>query len=245
MAREGQEFPADNSEPVPFIPSCCGGDKSTRTELFPAPFPWDTGDTRNLFFPKIFSPHGFPRPAAGVCPAPGVARWDFGSSEDHPGSVPSPNRRGFGFVCWRLEFRPWSCKTSKFWGEEGWEGKGKALPSSDISPCSSHESHPLGSDKSQIIAGPKRRESRSSPKCGMGFPWREHPGRIPAVPGALTPSPRVPPAHPCPKSTWKTPWRIFKIQGFYPAGSGRGPISANGKAISFPLDFKCQLVMKF
>lgn len=230
MAREGQEFPADNSEPVPFIPSCCGGDKSTRTELFAAPFPWDT---RNLFFPKIFSPHGFPRPAAGVCPGPGVARWDFGSSEDHPGSVPSPNRRGFGFVCWRLEFRPWSCKTSKFWGEEGWEGKEKALPSSDISPCSSHESHPLGSDKSQIIAGPKRRESRSSPKCGMGFPWREHPGRIPAVPGALTPSPRVPLPIRAPNPLGKHPGGFLKSRDFILQEAGAAPSPLMEKQFPF------------
>lgn len=66
-------------------------------------FPRDTGERKNLF-PEV-SPVDFSVPlrTGWVCltrswwRGGGVGRWDFWGCEDHPGSVPFPNGRRFGF----------------------------------------------------------------------------------------------------------------------------------------------------
>lgn len=166
-SRRGQESPADNSDspPVPFIPSCRGWGKGTKIELFPTPFPSGHGGRGRTFFPEV-SLTDFSVPPRVFDPLlvtrAGGDRWDFWEpsscwgwdfrgSEDHPGCVPFPNRRRFGFRA-ALEFQTTKLPNP---GEKRDE-KGKEPPSSKISPCSSHkslESHPPGSAKSQIIAG--------------------------------------------------------------------------------------------
>lgn len=135
LSRGGQEFPADNSKPIPFIPSCRGWSKGTRTRTFPAPFPSGQGGEEEPFSRSF--PDGF------LCPTEeGLAGFDplwwqveFWGCEDHPGSVPFPNGRKFGF-------QPLGISTLEQQNFQILERRemGRERSCSDISPCSSHES---------------------------------------------------------------------------------------------------------